>query len=875
MACDIRKIVDKLHAVIDTSVKGSAMAITQKDDGNFSVIWGDSFRIKTRAQAVHAAEQKVDTAHKKADEAGFNHKIFGPYLAIDTSPENEIVIKKLPTTKLERALEIRNEASEKEKAISEIMSEQDREFFDAQRADNELLNQQNDNKLTEDLSSRINIKPNTEKLFDSNPELANAVYEALGFVSKMITREGQEYFNNPRIRFFVKIADEVRASLPKVKEGYTRLYRGNRPSDLKSNPQFTNSLEGIALPFLMSYEGQLSYIDIPTSDLSKYVQKGDVATNAEFIVTPEIAKTATPINNSIIEKYKQQYPDKFAPIEITPQQKQQAQQLYSQYLEQNPNGSVEQFKSWVDEFNKNKYLQLASNLTNPAIEELDNFLLDFLKQFNVKTKEFEELKSKLGVDALGATDVLNKLIWYVKNRNEETLPEEAAHMLVALMGENHPDIKELLNNIINWSEYNYIRKEYLPIYKDENKVKIEALGKLIAKSLIKNYKVNGLDKNLLQKALDKILNFIENILNSINLSNIFFYNQSIADHIAINVLSGNKDYIYKIKNLNSDLNALEEIENNPNAKKIINIFSSSNVKMTGSLAIAGTENIRRPKGQGIHDIDFKVKSFEVFNKEVEQKIPENAVPAHYGWHKKAYSTFAYLIPKEGYYIKVLERKDGFSNGWITNYELYDKSNNKVEITQDNVTAVDFFVYKEGSNQKDFDFSSDFIPATLVYEGKMSLGGKSNPYFFSRDKDQEDYVLRNPKSFIPFEKHIYYQLASNKELEERVASEKTIRDLAERISDRIGIPSKLDIESLKKGIKNDVYKNMFEKNPTEFLKFVAEQFYGISNGAFSNIEAATDETISDFGQDLVDAALNANPLDSLLKPDGLPPIEPSC
>jgi len=437
--------------------------------------------------------------------------------------------------------------------------------------------------------------------------------------------------------------------------------------------------------------------------------------------------------------------------------KQQAQQLYSQYLEQNPNGSLEQFKSWVNEFNTNEYLQLASNLVNPAIEELDNFLLDFLKNFNVKSKKFEELKSRLGVNALGATDVLNKLIWYVKNRNEETLPEEASHMLVALMGENHSDIKELLNNISNWSEYKSIKNQYLPIYKDENKVKIEAVGKLIAKALVKNYKANGLDKNKLQKALDKILNFIEDILDSMNLSNIFFYNQSIADHIAINVLSGNKDYIYKIKNFNPNLNTLEEIENNSNAKKIINKFSSSNVKMTGSLAIAGTENIRRPKGQGIHDLDFKVKSFEVFNKEVLPKIPENAVPAHYGWHKKTYSTYAYLIPHQGYKIQVLERKDDFSNGWITNYKLFNEKNEQVEITQQNVMSVDFFVYKEGSNQKDFDFLSEFIPASLVYEGKMSLGGKSNPYFFSRDKDQEDYVLRNPKSFIPFEKHIYYQL----------------------------------------------------------------------------------------------------------------------
>jgi hypothetical protein len=430
----------------------------------------------------------------------------------------------------------------------------------------------------------------------------------------------------------------------------------------------------------------------------------------------------------------------------------------SYYLWDRYDGNVPQEEySQETKEDENKYFQIASNLTTPAIKELDNFLLDFLKGFNVKTKEFEELKSRLGIDALGATDVLNKLIWYVKNRNEETLPEEAAHMLVALMGEKHPDINDLLSNITNWSEYNDIKKKYLPIYKDETKVKIEAVGKLIAKALVKNYKANGLDKTKLQKALQNILDYIESIFDSLNLSSVFFYNENIADHVAINVLSGNKDYIYKITNLNSNLNAQKEIEKNPNAKSVIRRFSSDDVKMTGSLAIAGTENIRRPEGQGIHDLDFKVKSFEVFDKEVSPKIPENAVPAHYGWHKKSYSTFAYLIPNEGYRIQVLERKDDFSNGWITNYKLYNEKNEEVEITQQNVIAVDFFVYKEGVNQKDFDFDSEFIPASLVYEGKMSLGGKSNPYFFSRDKDQEDYVLRNPKSFIPFEAHIYYQL----------------------------------------------------------------------------------------------------------------------
>lgn len=457
---------------------------------------------------------------------------------------------------------------------------------------------------------------------------------------------------------------------------------------------------------------------------------------------------ATCVNTSL-PQYKQLLKDSKLPSLLL-------EMRVSKYLENN-NGKFPSLEEVLVSSNKLLYQLNNKKIENQSIQELDDYLLNFLKQFGVKSKEFEELKSRLGIDALGATDVLNKLIWYTKNRNEETVPEEAGHMIVMLMGEKHPDIKELLINIKTWSEYEQIKNEYLPIYKDEEKVKIEAVGKLIAKALVKNYKTEGLDQSKLQKALKNILEYIKSILESFDLSNIFFYNQSIADHIAINILSGNKDYIYKITNLNKNLNAEKEINNNPLAKKTIDTFSSKNVKMTGSLAIAGTENIRRPEGQGIHDIDFKVKSFEIYQKEILSKMPENAVPAHFGWHKKSYSTFSYLIPKENFIINVKNRKDDFSNGWITEYDLLNERGEVVEKTQFNITAVDFFVYKDDYNQKDFDFDSNFVPASLVYEGKLSLSGKSNSYFFSRDKDQEDYVLRNPKSFVSFEKSNFYQL----------------------------------------------------------------------------------------------------------------------
>lgn len=104
--------------------------------------------------------------------------------------------------------------------------------------------------------------------------------------------------------------------------------------------------------------------------------------------------------------------------------------------------------------------QLSSEEIESANKELDKYLLDFLKQFGVQSKEFESLKARLGVDALGATDVLNKLIWYAKERRIDTIPEEAGHMIVMLMGEQNPDIQALMSEITGWTEYAKIYQQY-------------------------------------------------------------------------------------------------------------------------------------------------------------------------------------------------------------------------------------------------------------------------------------------------------------------------------------------------------------------------------------------------------------------------------
>ena len=135
------------------------------------------------------------------------------------------------------------------------------------------------------MNERENI-PSTENQseFVTNPETG------------MLVSHGHEYLDIPRMRDAIRRANKIRNSLPPVEEGYIRLWRGNRPDEVGQNPSYTNSLEGIALAFLRQYQGVLSFVDVPKTDLSKYEIRSGAAPGSEFILTTEILKNAKAVD---------------------------------------------------------------------------------------------------------------------------------------------------------------------------------------------------------------------------------------------------------------------------------------------------------------------------------------------------------------------------------------------------------------------------------------------------------------------------------------------------------------------------------------------------------------------------------------------------
>jgi hypothetical protein len=216
-------------------------------------------------------------------------------------------------------------------------------------------------------------------LFESNPELANAVYEAAGF-------------NNNVVFKLKPYATDIWGKVPKQrgdnnfvnKEQYSvKINTENRGIDIRLTIYFDDSNKTAFVSNIENFENDVTHPLKKGLGLKAFLQANKLIIERGY--TPVIDNLVSgygydmllklekqgflskvldkSISNSQYDNVKYEKPpfsftNKIYNNQITPQQKQEAQQLYSQYLEQNPNGNVEQFKSWVDSNQSNVQYQL-------------------------------------------------------------------------------------------------------------------------------------------------------------------------------------------------------------------------------------------------------------------------------------------------------------------------------------------------------------------------------------------------------------------------------------------------------------------------------------------------------------------------------------
>lgn len=147
--------------------------------------------------------------------------------------------------------------------------------------------------ITREASVNTQRQQQVEELFESNPELANAIYEALGFkVSN--SSISLDKINNTKVGEVVTLfINNMPVEYKRVSENY---FEGKQITK-KQETDFINSLEATTISF------------------------------EEFI-----EKEGTKVRYSL-DEFIDFYLDNLPTSQITPQQKQQAQELYAQYLD--------------------------------------------------------------------------------------------------------------------------------------------------------------------------------------------------------------------------------------------------------------------------------------------------------------------------------------------------------------------------------------------------------------------------------------------------------------------------------------------------------------------------------------------------------------
>jgi hypothetical protein len=138
-----------------------------------------------------------------------------------------------------------------------------------------------------------------------------------------------------------------------------------------------------------------------------------------------------------------------------------------------------------------------SEVAEPEVKEaLDTKIIKFLEKIGVSIHAVDTIKDREGkvLDATAKAQLLNRIIQVVDGLEDiDTLPEEAAHFFVEMLGPGHPLMKDMMSKITGFKIYTRTVDQYKnqKAYRNPDgtinfdKLKKEAIAQVIAQHIIK------------------------------------------------------------------------------------------------------------------------------------------------------------------------------------------------------------------------------------------------------------------------------------------------------------------------------------------------------------------------------------------------------
>lgn len=142
----------------------------------------------------------------------------------------------------------------------------------------------------------------------------------------------------------------------------------------------------------------------------------------------------------------------------------------------------------------NIYYDLSAEERNDIDPDLEAKINKFLKLLGVDIKYVDRVTDANGkpIDAVAKANLTKMTVELTQSRSIKTLPEEAAHFIVGLLGPENAVVKQMMNSIQEFPEYQEVKERYSEVYSKqdsnptsvEQRLKMEAIGKVIADRII-------------------------------------------------------------------------------------------------------------------------------------------------------------------------------------------------------------------------------------------------------------------------------------------------------------------------------------------------------------------------------------------------------
>lgn len=421
-----------------------------------------------------------------------------------------------------------------------------------------------------------NIKEGVEELFNANPKLANQVYDVLGFMTETLKRVEKA---NEDVKKIQKIGldteyDDI------IKNQDKNRFHFLDTNIFTDNNQKSVNIEHIRVPEKYRNKGYgLSMYIVRGEELlkeGKFLISYDQHSPEAEIVWQRLLQLGLATQSGEYGTY--QYIG-LKNQDITSEQKQQALQLYSQYLDTG-NTDIEGFKKFVSsnvipevetvsEFgvnttidvpkvdklsdeDKRKELDILLNAINKLkrdkvySEKTINTITQMMRDIGFNMGSFEEIVAKSKKPYLkkenAIVDITAKMIHLSEGGTVSDLLEEIGHIISAQL--DGVEFETALEIIKNDPKYTNEMQKYISIYQSEekytgedaiNKAATEVLGQLIGNQL-----ADKLEENTDETLVGLIKRFIKTVLGAFK--NKFELHTYVAQSVDYFIKTPNKPF---------------------------------------------------------------------------------------------------------------------------------------------------------------------------------------------------------------------------------------------------------------------------------------------------------------------------------------------